>query len=70
MQQLAIEQFRQHLVRQERSIATVEKYIRDTRGFLAFIDGKELTRTGELHLTSCARHRFATRRTVTICGTA
>lgn len=44
MQQLAIEQFRQHLVRQERSIATVEKYIRDTRGFLAFIDGKELSK--------------------------
>lgn len=31
---------------------------------------EEATRTGELHLTSCARHRFATRRTVTICGTA
>ena len=44
MQQLAIEQFRQHLVRQERSIATVEKYIRVTRGFLAFIDGKELSK--------------------------
>lgn len=44
MQQLAIEQFRQHLVRQERSIATVEKYIRDTRGFLAFIDDKELSK--------------------------
>lgn len=44
MQQLAIEQFRQHLIRQERSIATVEKYIRDTRGFLAFIDGKELSK--------------------------
>lgn len=44
MQQLAIEQFRQHLIRQERSIATVEKYIRDTRSFLAFVDGKELSK--------------------------
>ena len=44
MQQLAIEQFRQHLIRQERSIATVEKYIWDTRSFLAFVDGKELSK--------------------------
>ena len=44
MQQSDIEQFRQHLVRQERSAATVEKYIRDTRSFLAFIDGKELNK--------------------------
>ncbi len=44
MQQLAIEQFRQHLIRQERSIATVEKYIWDTRNFLAFVDGKELSK--------------------------
>ena len=36
--------FRDHLVREEKSAATVEKYLRDTRGFLEYAAGREVTK--------------------------
>ncbi len=42
--QAALEKFRSALLAEERSPATVEKYIRDARGFLTFAAGGELTK--------------------------
>ena len=36
-----VESFRAHLVREERSEYTVEKYLRDARGYAAFLEGRE-----------------------------
>ena len=36
--------FREFLVRSEKSEATIEKYLRDTKGFLEFTDGLEVTK--------------------------
>ena len=36
--------FGEHLVREEKSAATVEKYLRDARAFVDYSDGKELTK--------------------------
>ena len=37
-----ISDFKEHLILEERSAATVEKYIRDTKAFLAFVNGAEV----------------------------
>ncbi len=39
-----IEQFKAYLIQAEKSKATVEKYLRDTRAFLAFAEEKEVTK--------------------------
>lgn len=36
--------FEEHLLREEKSAATVEKYLRDARAFLLFAEGRELTK--------------------------
>lgn len=36
--------FREHLIQAEKSSATVEKYIRDTRTFFTYANGKEVTK--------------------------
>ena len=40
----AITAFAQYLKEQERSAATVEKYLRDVRGFTVFTEGREVTK--------------------------
>lgn len=40
----ALEAFRRHLLREEKSTATVEKYLRDARAFLAFAGGAAVTK--------------------------
>jgi len=40
--ELDVERYRQHLIREERSKVTVEKYIRDTKKFVAFAAGREI----------------------------
>ena len=44
-----IEQFRVHLILEERSEATIEKYCRDVVAFIAYADGAEITK--ELAIT-------------------
>ena len=39
-----IAEFKEHLILEERSVATVEKYIRDVTAFSAFADGAEITK--------------------------
>ena len=39
-----IKGFAQHLVRQEKSAATQEKYLRDVQTFCLFANGKEITK--------------------------
>lgn len=40
-----LEEFEMHLLDEERSTATIEKYLHDLRVFYDFMDGKELTKT-------------------------
>ena len=39
-----MEQFKTYLIQEEKSPLTVEKYIRDVRGFLRWLDGRELSK--------------------------
>ena len=39
-----IAEFKEHLILEERSTATVKKYIRDVMAFSAFADGTEITK--------------------------
>ena len=42
--QALLEQFREHLILEERSEATIEKYCRDVTAFTVFTDGGEITK--------------------------
>lgn len=39
-----IKQYKSHLINEEKSAATVEKYIRDIAAFYVWLDGEELTK--------------------------
>ncbi len=39
-----LEQFKQHLITNEKAAHTVEKYVRDVRAFAAFLDGRAITK--------------------------
>ena len=39
-----ISDFKENLILEERSAATVEKYIRDVKAFSAFVNGAEVTK--------------------------
>ena len=41
-----VEGFARHLREEERSTATVEKYLREVRLFAAFLSGSEVTKAG------------------------
>ena len=40
----ALEQFKQHLISEEKSVNTIEKYLRDVRSLAAFLNGCEVTK--------------------------
>ena len=42
--QTQLNYFRKYLISEEKSSATVEKYLRDARTFLLFVDGREITK--------------------------
>lgn len=52
LNQEQIRQFEAYLFSEERSAATVEKYLHDLRVFYTFMDGKELTKTAVLEYKS------------------
>ena len=39
-----IEKFNNHLILEERSRATIEKYIRDVKAFTVFVNGAEISK--------------------------
>ena len=39
-----VQDFKEHLIREEKSSITVEKYIRDVRKFVVFAEGKSITK--------------------------
>lgn len=54
-----LRQFETHLLCEERSAATVEKYLHDLRVFYAFMDGKELNKTAVLEYKSNLLNKYA-----------
>ena len=44
LSQEIISDFKEHLILEERSAATVEKYIRDVKSFAAFVKNAEVTK--------------------------
>ena len=59
LDQEKIWQFKAHLLSEERSTATVEKYLHDLRVFYAFMDGKILTKTAVLEYKSNLSIKYA-----------
>ena len=54
-----LRQFEAYLFSEERSAATVEKYLHDLRVFYAFMDGKELNKTAVLEYKSDLLNKYA-----------
>ena len=54
-----LRQFEAHLLCEERSAATVEKYLHDLRVFYAFMDGKALNKTAVLEYKSDLLNKYA-----------
>ena len=54
-----LRQFEAHLLCEERSAATVEKYLHDLRVFYAFMDGKKLDKTAVLEYKSNLLNKYA-----------
>lgn len=59
LNQEQIRQFEAYLFSEERSAATVEKYLHDLRVFYAFMDDKELTKTAVLEYKSNLLIKYA-----------
>lgn len=56
-----IEQFQKHLILEERSAATVDKYVRDVKAFAEYLCGKELTKEGVIAYKKHLQTTYATR---------
>jgi len=59
LNQERIREFEAHLFFEERSAATVEKYLHDLRVFFAFMDGKKLNKTAVLEYKSDLLNKYA-----------
>ena len=55
------EKFRKYLVSEERSAATVEKYMRDVKGFIAFVNGAKFTKETVIEYKKHIAARYAVR---------
>lgn len=56
-----IAEFREHLILEERSAATIEKYIRDIRSFVIFEDGEEITKETVITYKKQLQKKYAVR---------
>lgn len=56
-----LEDFKEHLVLEERSTATVEKYIRDIKIFFDFVKGAEITKEIVMHYKKHLQENYAVR---------
>ena len=54
-----IQQFEAYLLNEERSAATIEKYLHDIRVFYSFMDGKELNKRAVLEYKSSLLNKYA-----------
>ncbi len=59
LNQEKIQEFEAHLFSEERSVATVKKYLRDLRAFYEFMNGRELTKTEVLEYKSGLLIKYA-----------
>ena len=53
--------FKEHLILEERSAATVEKYIRDTNAFLVYVNGGEITKETVIGYKKHLQENYAVR---------
>lgn len=53
--------FKEHLILEERSAATVEKYIRDTKAFLVYVNGGEITKETVIGYKKHLQENYAVR---------
>ena len=53
--------FKEHLILEERSAATVEKYIRDVKAFAAFENGAEITKETVIEYKKYLQESYAVR---------
>lgn len=53
--------FKEHLILEERSAATVEKYIRDVKAFAAFVNGEEVTKEVVIEYKKHLQENYAVR---------
>lgn len=56
-----ISDFKEHLILEERSTATVEKYIRDVKVFSAFVNGAEVTKEAVIEYKKHLQDSYAVR---------
>lgn len=56
-----ISDFKEHLILEERSMVTVEKYIRDVRAFSAFVNGAEVTKEVVIEYKKHLQESYAVR---------
>ena len=56
-----ISDFKENLILEERSAATVEKYIRDTKAFLAFVNGAEVIKEVVIEYKKHLQEKYAVR---------
>lgn len=56
-----ISDFKEHLILEERSTATVEKYIRDVKAFSAFVNGAEITKEVVIEYKKHLQENYAVR---------
>lgn len=59
--QQIIYDFKVHLISEERSSATVEKYIRDVRSFAVYINGAEITKESVINYKKQLQESYAVR---------
>ena len=56
-----ISDFKEHLIFEERSTATVEKYIRDVKAFLTFVNGADITKEVVIEYKKHLQENYAVR---------
>lgn len=56
-----IEEFKKHLILEERSTSTVEKYIRDVKSFANFVNGDEITKETVINYKKYLQENYAVR---------
>ncbi len=50
-----IAEFREHLILEERSVATIQKYIRDVKAFMAYAKTAPLQKKPSLHIRNICK---------------
>ena len=59
-----ISDFKEHLILEERSGATIEKYIRDVTAFAKYLKGKKITKEAVIGYKKHIQGKYAIRRLI------